>query len=104
MNTKVTVRKCSEYNLREVYNQVSEIWEKCEGPDVSGKRVLVKPNILIDSDPSKAICTHPVVVEAVIRLLQLKGATVLVGDSPGAMARGYKGEKSGIFQVSQRTN
>jgi uncharacterized protein (DUF362 family)/Pyruvate/2-oxoacid:ferredoxin oxidoreductase delta subunit len=103
MNTKVTIRKCSEYDLQEVYTQVSEIWEKCEGPDVSGKRVLVKPNILIDSDPSKAICTHPVVVEAVIRLLQSKGATVLVGDSPGAMARGYRGEKSGIFKVSQGT-
>jgi uncharacterized protein (DUF362 family)/Pyruvate/2-oxoacid:ferredoxin oxidoreductase delta subunit len=103
MNTKVTVRKCSKYDLQEVYNQIADIWEKCEGPDVSGKRVLVKPNILIDSDPSKAICTHPVVVEAVIRLLQSKGAVVLVGDSPGAMARGYKGEKSGIFQVSRKT-
>jgi uncharacterized protein (DUF362 family)/Pyruvate/2-oxoacid:ferredoxin oxidoreductase delta subunit len=102
MNTNVAVRRCSEYDLHEVYNQVSDIWKKCEGPDVSGKRVLVKPNILIDSDPSKAICTHPVVVEAVIRLLQSKGAIVLVGDSPGAMARGYKGEKSGIFQVSQK--
>lgn len=103
MNTKVTVRRCSEYDLREVFDQISDIWEKCEGPDVSGKRVLVKPNILIDSDPKKAICTHPVVVEAVIRLLQSKGATVLAGDSPGAMARGYKGEKSGIFQACQKT-
>lgn len=103
MNTKVAVRQCSDYNLQDVYYRVSEIWDICEGPDVSGKRVLVKPNILIDSDPSKAICTHPVVVEAVIRLLQSKGAIVLVGDSPGAMARGYKGEKSGIFQVSQKT-
>jgi uncharacterized protein (DUF362 family) len=91
MNNKVTVRKCSEYDLNEVYGQISEIWQKCEGPEVSGKRVLLKPNILIDSDPSKAICTHPVVVEAAIRLLQSKGAIVLVGDSPGAMARGYKG-------------
>jgi uncharacterized protein (DUF362 family)/Pyruvate/2-oxoacid:ferredoxin oxidoreductase delta subunit len=103
MNTIVAVRKCSEYNLNEVYDLISDIWDKCEGPDVSGKRVLLKPNILIDSDPSKAICTHPVVVEAAIRLLQSKGAIVLVGDSPGAMAKGYKGEKSGIFQVCQNT-
>jgi uncharacterized protein (DUF362 family)/Pyruvate/2-oxoacid:ferredoxin oxidoreductase delta subunit len=102
MNNKVAIRKCAEYDLQEVYNQVADIWNNCEGPDVSGMRVLVKPNILIDSDPSKAICTHPVIVEAVIRLLQSKGATVLVGDSPGAMARGYNGEKSGIFQVCQK--
>ena len=102
MNNKVAVRKCSEYDLNEVYNQISDIWQKCDGPDVSGKSVLVKPNILIDSDPSKAICTHPVVVEAAIKFLQSKGAIVLVGDSPGAMARGYKGEKSGIFQACQK--
>jgi len=103
MNNKVTIRKCAEYDLKDVYNQLSDIWQKCEGPDVSGKRVLVKPNILIDSDPLKAICTHPVVVEAVIKLLQSKGAIVLVGDSPGAYSRGYTGEKSGIFQVCQKT-
>lgn len=103
MNNKVVIRKCAEYDLQEVYDQISDIWEKCEGPEVSGKKVLLKPNILIDSDPSKAICTHPVVVEAAIRLLQSKGAIVLVGDSPGAMARGFKGEKSGILQVCQQT-
>ncbi len=103
MNNKVAIRKCEVYDLTEVYNQISDIWQKCEGPDVSGKRVLVKPNILIDSDPLKAICTHPVVVEAVIMLLQSKGAIVLVGDSPGAYSRGYTGEKSGIFQVCQKT-
>jgi uncharacterized protein (DUF362 family)/Pyruvate/2-oxoacid:ferredoxin oxidoreductase delta subunit len=103
MNNKVAVRKCSEYDLQEVYNQVSDIWEKCEGPEVSGKKVLLKPNILIDSNPSKAICTHPVVVEAVIKFLQSKGATVLVGDSPGAYSIGFKGQKSGILQVCQKT-
>lgn len=102
MNTIVAVRKCNEYDLNEVYDQISDIWNKCEGPAVSGKKVLLKPNILVDSDPSKAICTHPVVVEAAIRLLQSKGAIVIVGDSPGAYSKAYKGEKSGIFQVCQK--
>jgi uncharacterized protein (DUF362 family)/NAD-dependent dihydropyrimidine dehydrogenase PreA subunit len=103
MNTKVVVRKCREYDLHEVFNLISEIYKVCDGPEVSGKKILLKPNILIDSNPSKCISTHPVVVEAMIRYLQSKGAVVFVGDSPAVHLRGFKSEKSGIYQVCQKT-
>lgn len=90
MNKTVAVRMCGAYDLQEVYNLISDIYSTCEGPDVSGKKVLVKPNILNDSDPSKCICTHPVVVEAMIRFLQSKGAVVSVGDSPAVHMRALK--------------
>jgi uncharacterized protein (DUF362 family) len=103
MNSTVAVRKCREYDLKDIYNLISEIYDVCEGPEVSGKKVLIKPNILTDSDPAKAIVTHPVVVEAMIRLLQSKGAVVMVGDSPAVHNKVFKGEKSGIYQVCQNT-
>lgn len=103
MNSVVTVRKCREYELHEVYFLISEIYKLCQGPEVTGKKVLVKPNILTDSDPAKAVVTHPVVVEAMIRFLQSKGAVVLVGDSPAIHTRAFKGEKSGIYEVCQKT-
>ncbi len=103
MNTKVAVRICREYDLHDVYNLISDIYKSCEGPDVSGKKVLVKPNILTDSDPFRCICTHPVVVEAMIRFLQSKGAVVFAGDSPSIHLRGMKCTKSGIYQVCERT-
>lgn len=103
MNNKVAVRKCREYELHEVFNLISEIYKKTEGPVVKGKRVLVKPNILTDDDPSKCISTHPVVVEAMIRYLQSKGATVLVGDSPAVHTQKFRGEKSGIYKVCETT-
>ena len=53
MNTKISVRKCDEYDLHKIYDLISDIYEKTEGPDVKGKRVLVKPNILTDDDPCK---------------------------------------------------
>ncbi|MEI8224647.1 MAG: DUF362 domain-containing protein [Bacteroidota bacterium] len=99
MNNKVAVRSCKEYEVHEVYNLISDIYKKTEGPDVQGKRVLVKPNILTDDDPAKCISTHPDVVEAMIRFLQSKGATVLVGDSPAVHTKKFKGEKSGIYKV-----
>jgi len=103
MNYKVAVRKCREYDLHEVYALISEIYKVCDGPEVSGKKVLLKPNILTDSDPEKAIVTNPVVVEAMIRFLQSEGAVVFVGDSPAVHTRTFRGEKSGIYQVCQKT-
>jgi uncharacterized protein (DUF362 family)/Pyruvate/2-oxoacid:ferredoxin oxidoreductase delta subunit len=103
MNNKVAVRVCREYDFQKVYTHISDIYESCEGPDVSGKRVLVKPNILADSDPAKCVCTHPVVMEAMIRYLQSRGAVVFAGDSPSIHLRGLKPVKSGIYQVCEMT-
>jgi uncharacterized protein (DUF362 family)/Pyruvate/2-oxoacid:ferredoxin oxidoreductase delta subunit len=103
MNNKISIRKCKEYNLQQVTDLISDIYLKTGGPDVSGKRVLVKPNILTDDDPSKCISTHPVVVEAMVRFLQSKGAIVLVGDSPAVHTQKFKGLKSGIFRVCEST-
>jgi len=103
MNNKVAVRKCTEYDIEKVYSLISDIYKTCDGPEVSGKKVLLKPNILMDSDPAKCISTHPVVVEAMVRFLQSEGATVMVGDSPALHLPGTKCEKSGIPDVCRRT-
>jgi len=42
-------------------------------------------------------------VEAMIRFLQSKGATVLVGDSPAVHTQKFRGEKSGIWKVCETT-
>lgn len=103
MNNKVAVRRCEEYDLQKVRELISEIYDLTGGPDVNGKRILVKPNILTDDDPAKCISTHPVVVEAMVRFLQSKGAKVFVGDSPAVHTQKFKGTKSGIAQVCEIT-
>lgn len=103
MNNKVSVRKCTEYDVDEIYNHIAEIYLHTGGPDVNGKKVLVKPNILTDDDPAKCISTHPAVVEGMIRFLQSKNATVFVGDSPAVHHRNFNGEKSGIKKVCEST-
>jgi len=102
MNTKVTVRKCDTYNTAEIKELIADIYKICDGPDLSNKKVLLKPNILVDADPSRCVTTHPAVVEAMILFLQSKGATVIVGDSPSIHTRGFKGTKSGIYQVCEK--
>lgn len=103
MNNKIAVRKCNDYNLNEVVDIISDIYRITEGPDVKGKKVLVKPNILSDDDPAKCISTNPVVVEAMIRYLQSEGATVMVGDSPAVHTQKFRGKKCGIFKVCETT-
>jgi uncharacterized protein (DUF362 family)/Pyruvate/2-oxoacid:ferredoxin oxidoreductase delta subunit len=103
MNNKISVRKCQQYDLHEIYDLISDIYEKTDGPEVNGMKVLIKPNILTDDDPSKCICTHPVVVEAMIRYMQKRGATVFVGDSPAVHSPKFIAEKTGIAEVCKRT-
>jgi uncharacterized protein (DUF362 family)/ferredoxin-like protein FixX len=103
MNNKVAVRECHEYDADKIYNTVSDIYRICEGPVLDDRKVLVKPNILTDDDPSRCISTHPAVVEAVIRFLQTKNARVFVGDSPAVHLKNFRGVKSGIADVCSRT-
>jgi uncharacterized protein (DUF362 family)/Pyruvate/2-oxoacid:ferredoxin oxidoreductase delta subunit len=103
MNSKISVRSCKEYDLHEVYDLICDIYKKSDGPEVKGKRVLIKPNILSDNDPARCVSTHPVVVEAMIRFMQSNGATVFVGDSPAIHRKVFRAEKSGILEVCETT-
>jgi uncharacterized protein (DUF362 family)/Pyruvate/2-oxoacid:ferredoxin oxidoreductase delta subunit len=103
MNTKVSVRTCNDYDYQRIYDLISDIYKTCDGPEIRNKKVLLKPNILIDADPSKCVSTHPAIVEAMIRFLQSAGAEVFVGDSPSIHIRGFKSRNSGIYQVCEKT-
>lgn len=103
MNNKVAVRSCSTYNADLIQEIISEIYIICGGPPVEGKRVLLKPNLLLDDRPEKCISTHPAVLEAMVRFLQNNGATVMIGDSPAVHIRAYRPLKSGVTGVCERT-
>jgi len=104
MDKRVSVRRCEGYDIEKIGSLFSEIYSSAGGPDPRGKRVLLKPNILTDDDPRKAISTHPVFIEAAIKFFQNSGAAeVLVGDSPAVHKPGFKPEKSGIADTCRRT-
>ncbi|MEJ5199330.1 MAG: hypothetical protein WHX53_10440, partial [Anaerolineae bacterium] len=62
----VALAHCPSYD--DVTDSLAEAWELAEMPDVAGKRVLVKPN-LIDWIEGFPITTAPQVVAAVVDLL-----------------------------------
>jgi uncharacterized protein (DUF362 family)/ferredoxin len=78
---------CGDYNPERVYAAVCTGIQALGGLDTflqPDERVLVKPNLLKPADADSAVTTHPVVLQAVLRLLEEYGCTsVRFGDSPG---------------------
>ena len=104
MNPIVICRSCTEYELDRILPVLEEIYSQAQGPELAGKTVLLKPNILSDADPNKAVTTHPVFIEAVIRFLQSrKAGKIFLGDSPAIHTASFKPRKSGILDVCERT-
>ena len=103
MYNKVGIERCQSYNPEEVYSALKKTVDLAGYPDVSGKTVLLKPNILSDTVPEKAVTTHPVFLEAAIRLVREMGSKhILVGDSPGIQGPGFSGRASGLGEAARK--
>ena len=87
MTAEVSLVKCTSYNYKEVeaslrkaINAVTDLSYIADGT-----RVVIKPNLVSFLSPDRAATTHPVVLNALIRILNEKGAKITVGDSPGGL-------------------
>ncbi len=86
MKSSVFLRRAAAYNLDAVEAFVRESLDGLfpEGPPFrSGDAILLKPNLLRGFEPERCVTTHPVILEAVIRVLKdLSAGSVTVSDSP----------------------
>lgn len=73
------------YEEQLLEKQIRNIFAEFEvdGKISAGDRVLMKVNLLMGKDPSRAVCTHPAVVRAVAREVKSLGARPVLADSPG---------------------
>ncbi|MFP4362817.1 MAG: DUF362 domain-containing protein [Spirochaetia bacterium] len=100
MNRIVGIVKCSDYNTAKVCRSVEKALQITGFPDVKGKNVLIKPNLLSGAMPEKAVTTHPEILRAAIRKVKKEGAArILVGDSPGFHNSNTAAEKAGLLEV-----
>jgi uncharacterized protein (DUF362 family)/Pyruvate/2-oxoacid:ferredoxin oxidoreductase delta subunit len=84
--SKVAIVRCSGYEDADVGRAISKGIELLGGISsfVKPNEVIVlKPNVLIGSDPAKCVTTHPAVFKAVARLLIEAGVDCRYGDSSG---------------------
>ena len=104
MKNRVAITRCGKYDYSEIKKSMYLLIENSDFPDVKGKKVLVKPNILSDSKEEKNITTNPLVVKAVIEIVKERGAlTIWCGDSPGMPGPKFRGEGCGIWDVVNET-
>ncbi len=85
---KVIIKKVEEYNLEKVVLAVEEIFKTLSVANSINEKtkVAIKPNLVAKHGPEAAITTHPVVVEAVITALRVRGARdITVIDSAGGV-------------------
>lgn len=70
--------------------------------ELSGKKVLVKPNMLGPFEMERGVTTNPVLIEALVKYLIAKEADVIVGDNPGGQGGGVinTAKKCGLYQAS----
>jgi len=89
MLTPVILKEHRHYHLDEIEASVREIFASLQINELlrDKQTILLKPNLLGAHHPDKAVTTHPIIVEAVIRVLQSLGKQIIVGDSPGGTVK-----------------
>lgn len=86
MKAKILLRKIESYDLKEVEQFVRESFQQVAVQNTvfqSGQKVLLKPNLLRAFTPERCVTTHPVILEAVCRVLKDHSINQIdISDSP----------------------
>jgi uncharacterized protein (DUF362 family)/Pyruvate/2-oxoacid:ferredoxin oxidoreductase delta subunit len=100
--TKVALVKCDTYDNDNVLKAVRAGLDLLGGVSIfvkPGERIVMKPNVLIGTNPDNCVTTHPSVFRAVASLLKEAGANVYYGDSPSFGKCEPNLRKAGLKQV-----
>jgi len=99
--TNVMIHPATHDTVRPAVDRAFEIFPV----DLSGKKVLIKPNALRSSGADEAIVTHPSVLEAVVEKVEtLNPSDIIVGDNPGVASYGANEEcfeKTGLMEAAK---
>lgn len=85
MNCDVSIARCESYDPQPVKDALLAALAPIGGLAwvTPGMKIAVKVNMMMRIKPEKAATVHPQVVTALCGLLVERGASVVVGDSPG---------------------
>lgn len=105
MSYTVSLEKCSSYNEDEVSKSIARLIDNLGGISKfvrKNQKVLLKPNIVKGISPEACATTHPIVVEAVLKILKGQNCKILVGDSPFADDAIEAMKICGIYDVCKK--
>jgi uncharacterized protein (DUF362 family)/Pyruvate/2-oxoacid:ferredoxin oxidoreductase delta subunit len=99
---KVALVRCGTYEEGKVFEAVHSGLNLIGGISAftkPGEKIVMKPNVLIGSNPESCVTTHPSVFKAVGRILKESGTTVYYGDSSAFGKSETNMRKSGLKQA-----
>lgn len=106
-NSSVVIKYCEDYDIGRIEGLLRDSFAGLgidPGSEVSGRNVLIKPNLLGAHRPENAVTTHPVVIEALVRILKDYDCRLWLGDSPNGVQKSveYVWEKTGMAALCER--
>jgi uncharacterized protein (DUF362 family)/Pyruvate/2-oxoacid:ferredoxin oxidoreductase delta subunit len=98
---RVMIHPATYENCREAVDRAFELFPQ----KISGKKVVIKPNVLRTSKAEEHIVTNPALLRAVIeKVEELSPAEIVVGDNPGLFNYGDNEnsfEKTGLMAAAK---
>lgn len=105
--SSVSLISANTYEIEALYQQLEALLAPFGGMThfvKVGDRVLLKPNLLTGSRPTKECTTRPEVVYCVAKMVQAAGGEPFLGDSPAfGSARGVA-EANGLLEWANKAN
>ena len=85
MRAEVSVVSCGDYSCESVRRALEEVLLPIDGLDFvkPGMKIAIKANLVTHKHPDGAATTHPALIGALCDMLLERGASVVIGDSPG---------------------
>ena len=83
----VSLVRCETYEYSEVRKALEKSLSFIDGLEFvkAGMKIGIKANLVTGIAPDKAVTTHPILIKCLCEMLTEKGATVVIGDSPGGL-------------------
>ncbi len=98
--SKVMIHPATYEHLGKAIDRAFELFPVA----LTGKNVLIKPNVLRATNAEEGVVTHPAVLRAVVeRVLKSNPASIIVGDNTGMMSYGANEEsfkKTGLMDAA----
>ncbi len=85
-NRNVAVDRADSYDVQKLEAILRGQLERLGAADMfRGKRVVIKPNLVMKTSPEKAATTNPAVLEAMICILKESTSDIIIAESPGGL-------------------
>ena len=103
----VSIVKADSYEIAALQQQLEAVLEPMGGMAhfvKKGDRVLLKPNLLTGSRPTKECTTRPELIYCIAKLVQAAGGEPFLGDSPAFGSAKGVAEANGLLPWAEKAN